>query len=680
MSQTADSATAGDQVPGVPDERPVPVPGAAPTVHASTSSKSAHWWTTLPIGRRIDRCRRRLSEIAAWEPEFQGLNDMQLKKRSLSLRYRARSGESLDRLLGEAYALVREAGRRTLGMRHFDVQLIGGIAMYHGAIAEMETGEGKTLTATLPMSLRALEGRGAHLATVNDYLAKRDADLMAPIYRALGLTVGVIQTGMTQDERRENYGCDVTYGTSKEFGFDFLRDRLLMRRIGETAGGIPGIQATSNDGEERPVQRGMHFVLVDEADSILIDEARTPLIISAIPGEAQQRAVACYRWASEASGQFVEDEHYEYDHEKKSCELTFEGRHLARVIKKPEEMGPVGLVDIYQYIERAIKVAREFHNHRQYVVHDGEIVIVDEFTGRIAEGRKWSAGIHQAVEAQAGVEITVETGHAARVTVQDLFKRYKYICGMTGTASTSARELKKIYKTPVVTVPTNRPAQRKILPDMVYAAAESKWNAIAEVVKRQHEIGRPVLIGTRSIDKSEILAEILSQAGIHHEILNARHIEREAEIVAEAGQMGRVTVATNMAGRGTDIKLGEGVAELGGLCVIATEVHDSARIDRQLAGRCGRQGDPGTFQQFLAMDDEILEFAFTPLKAAKMAANVSPKPDGRVTVSSRLFRKAQRIIERRHFRGRKVLLYHEKHRKKMHVEMGQDPYLDMPDQ
>ena len=643
------------------------------------SGNSKSLLAAIPIGPKLTRYRRRLPEIESWEPKLKAMDDLKLRKQGLSLRYRVRSGESLDRLLGEAYALVREAGRRKLNMRHFEVQLLGGIAIFNGAIAEMETGEGKTLTATLPMYLRALEGRGAHLATVNDYLAQRDLDIMRPIYEALGLSCDAIQTGMNQDQRRHAYGCDITYGTSKEFGFDFLRDRLLIRRTGEQAALGGGNNSGEQEGE-KPVQRGMHFCLVDEADSILIDEARTPLIISAIPGEAQMRAVACYRWASEAADQFSEDEHYEYDHEKKTCELTFEGRQLTRMLEKPEEMGPVGLVDIYQYIERAVKVDREFQNHRQYVVKDGEIVIVDEFSGRIAEGRKWSGGIHQAVEAKEDVEVSVETGHAARVTVQDLFRRYKHICGMTGTARTSARELKKIYKTGVVKVPTNRPSARVILPDRVFATADDKWRAIAEEIKRQHATGRPILIGTRSIDKSERLAEFLVEANIEHEILNARHIAREAEIVAAAGHRGKVTVATNMAGRGTDIKLEKGVAELGGLCVIGTEVHDSARIDRQLVGRCGRQGDPGSFQQFLAMDDEILESAFSPSKAEKMAANVTPDSEGLVNVSSKVFRKAQKIVEKRHFRGRKVLLYHEKHRKKMHVEMGQDPYLDMPDQ
>ena len=423
---------------------------------------------------RLGRWRKQVAEINAREAALRQLTDSQLRKESLSLQYRARSGEKLEKLLVEAFAIVREAAVRRLGMRHFDVQLLGGMAMFHGSIAEMETGEGKTLTATLPMYLRAIVGKGSHLATVNDYLAARDAELLRPVYETLGLSVGVVQTGMNQDARREAYRSDVTYGTAKEFGFDFLRDRLLLRRIGETGGEVSrmaalvGNQKSSN---EQPVQRGMYFVLVDEADSILIDEARTPLIISSLPGEAQLRAVACYRWAADVVDQFVEDEHYEYDHEKKTVELNFDGRQLVRMLKKPEEMGPVGLVDIYQYIERAIKVGREFHLHEQYVVVDGEIVIVDEFTGRMAEGRKWSAGIHQSVEAKQGVEVTVETGHAARVTVQDLFRRYDYLAGMTGTAATSARELKKIYKLNVYVIPTNRPVRRDRLPDLVYPTA-----------------------------------------------------------------------------------------------------------------------------------------------------------------------------------------------------------------
>ena len=419
---------------------------------------------------RLTRWTSLLPKIAALEPELQGLGDEQLRKRSLSLRYRAKSGEPLARLLVEGYALVREAGRRTINMRHFDVQLLGGIAMFHRSIVEMQTGEGKTLTATLPLYLHGLLGKGCHLATVNDYLARRDAEWMRPIYEALGMTVGVIETEMSQPQRREAYACDVTYGTAKEFGFDFLRDRLLLRRISEgqtdLLGGMLGKGPAG--GNEKPVQGEPYFALVDEADSILIDEARTPLIISALPTEEERLAVECYKWSASVIGEFVEDDDYEYDHEKKTVELTREGRQKVRLLPKPPAMDTVGMVNIYQYIERAIMVDREYHLDRQYVVRDGEIVIVDEFTGRLAEGRKWRDGIHQAVEAKQGVEVTVETGQAARITIQDFFLRYEHLAGMTGTAMGSARELRRIYRCHVLPIPTNRPAIRQRLPDRVF--------------------------------------------------------------------------------------------------------------------------------------------------------------------------------------------------------------------
>lgn len=618
-----------------------------------------------------------LPKIASFEPELLELSDHELRKRSLSVRYRAKAQEPLDRLLPEAFALVREAGRRTMGMRHYDVQMLGGIAMHHHSIAEMQTGEGKTLTATLPLYLNALTGRGVHLATVNDYLARRDAEWMRPIYELLGMTVGVVETQMSQPKRREAYACDVTYGTAKEFGFDFLRDRLLLRRIREGQvdflGGMLGQDSAGSS--EKPVQRGAYFALVDEADSILIDEARTPLIISALPSEAQKIAVECYKWSAGITKEFEEDEHYEYDHERQSVELTAEGRQLVRMLPKPEAMDAVGMFTIYEYVERAVKVERAFTLDRQYVVKDGEIVIVDEFTGRLAEGRKWRDGLHQAVEAREGVKVTVETGQAARVTVQDFFLRYERLAGMTGTASSSARELNKIYKLRVVPIPTNRPAVRQRLEDAVFGSAEAKWEAIVEEVRELHASGRPILIGTRSIDKSELLSRLLTAMGIEHQVLNANHIAAEADIVARAGQRGRVTVSTNMAGRGTDIKLGEGIDELGGLHVICTEMHDSARIDRQLIGRCGRQGDPGTFRQYLGLDDDILLAGLGPKRSRKLKTQGESTP-GRVKTSGRLFRKAQSRIERRHYRDRKVLMHYEKERKKLQTQMGQDPYLD----
>ncbi len=628
---------------------------------------------------RLRRWAALVPKIAALEPGLQALSDEQLRKQSLSLRYRAKSGEPLGNLLVEGFALVREAARRTINMRHFDVQILGGIAMFYRSIVEMQTGEGKTLTATLPMYLHGLMGRSCHLATVNDYLARRDADWMRPIYQLLGMSVGVIETPMSQPQRRKEYGCNVTYGTAKEFGFDFLRDRLLLRRISEgqtdLLGGMLGQGRAAAD--EKPVQGEPYFALVDEADSILIDEARTPLIISALPTEEEKLAVECYKWAASVIHEFVEDDDYEYDHEKKTAELTREGRQKVRLHAKPETLDTVGMVNIYQYIERAILVDREYHFDRQYVVRDGEIVIVNEFTGRLSEGRKWRDGIHQAVEAKQGVEVTVATGQAARITVQDFFLRYEHLAGMTGTAMGSARELRRIYRCHVLPIPTNRPAIRQRLPNRVFGAADPKWAAVIEEIRQLHAAGRPVLVGTRSIDKSELLSKLLEEAGIGHSVLNANHIAAEADIIANAGRQGKVTVSTNMAGRGTDIKLGEGIAQLGGLHVICTEMHDASRIDRQLIGRCGRQGDPGTFRQYLGLDDDLLLTGLGPKPSRKLKerGEQSAGPFDRL---ARLFRSAQRKVERRHFRQRRSLMYFEKERKKTQRQMGQDPYLDTP--
>jgi preprotein translocase subunit SecA len=635
--------------------------------------------STSMTRRRLARWASVLPVIAGYEEELKQLSTYDLRKRSLSLRYRVKSAEPIDRIVPEAFALVREAGRRTLNMRHFDVQMLGGLAMHHRSIAEMQTGEGKTLTATLAMYLAALHGKGAHLATVNDYLARRDAEWMRPLYESLAVSVGVIETQMQQADRRKSYECDVTYGTAKEFGFDFLRDRLLLRRLAEGQsdflGGMLGMLRNANS--EKPVQRPPFFVLVDEADSILIDEARTPLIIGALPSEEARTAVAAYRWAASVSDQFEDDLHYEYDHDDKKVELTAEGRRYVRQLPKPDSMHSMGMFTIYEYIERAVKVNREFFRDRQYVVRNGEVVIVDEFTGRMAEGRKWRQGLHQAVEAaEEGVEVSVETGQAARITVQDYFSLYPKLCGMTGTASSSASELRKIYKLSVVPIPTNRPAIRQRLSDRVFGVSDTKWHAIVEDVCEVHATGRPVLIGTRSIDKSELLSKMLELRGVRHVVLNANHIAAEAEIVSEAGKSGRVTVSTNMAGRGTVIKLDDGVADLGGLHVIVTEMHDSARVDRQLAGRCGRQGDPGTFRVYLALEDELLE-GLGPDKA-RYYKELGAATSGSLDHMNLLFRKAQMVTERRHFRDRKVLLYHEKERKKIQKQMGQDPYLDTP--
>ncbi|MCO6457488.1 MAG: preprotein translocase subunit SecA [Pirellulaceae bacterium] len=633
-----------------------------------------------PVPRRLAQWAALVDEVNGWETQLRAETDEQLRKRSLSLRYRAKSGERLARLLPEAYALVRESSVRTTGMRHFDVQILGGAALFHGSIAEMETGEGKTLTATLPMYLHALAGKGAHLATVNDYLASRDAQQMEPVYRLLGMSVGCIQTPDTSDQRRKAYACDITYGTAKEFGFDFLRDRLLLRRMGRQMSDFLGEGSSHrwDDSGEKPVQRTACFALVDEADSVLIDEARTPLIIGSLGEKARAQVVASFRWAAEHAARFVEDEHYEYEQDTRKVELTAVGRQFLRTLPYPDLLRSVGLIDLYQYIERAIKVHRDFHLDRQYVVRDGEIVIVDEYTGRLAEGRKWRDGIHQALEAKEQIEVTVPTGQAARITVQDLFLRYRHLAGMTGTARSAAREFRKIYKLRVVPIPTNRPVIRRRQQDRIFGTSEQKWEAVVEEVRQLHAQGRPILIGTRSIDKSQYLARLLEQAAVPHEVLNANEIAREADIVSLAGQEGRVTVATNMAGRGTDIKLGDGVADLGGLHVICTELHDAARIDRQLIGRCGRQGDPGTFRQYMALDDDVLLNGLGRERAEKLT-RLGQASQSNLDHYSKLFRRAQHRVERKHFRDRNVLLHHERERKKIQREMGQDPYLDTAD-
>ncbi|MDO5554043.1 MAG: helicase-related protein [Planctomycetia bacterium] len=619
-----------------------------------------------------------LERINRLEPEVQKLSDQELRKKSLSLRYRARSGEPLARLLPDAFALVREAASRTIGLRHFDVQILGGIAMFNRSIVEMQTGEGKTLTATGPLYLHALLGKGAMLATVNDYLAARDAELMGPVYKALGMKVGVIQTEMQTDARRQAYQCDITYGTAKEFGFDFLRDRLLLRRIREGQTDILGAMLEEKrTRDEQPTQRtDPYFCLVDEADSILIDEASTPLIISALPTDEQKKEVEAYKWAADTIYDFIEDEDYEYDHDKREVELTRAGRLKARQLPKPEAMDTMGLFHVYEFLKRAIKVDREFHRDQQFVVRDGEIVIVDEFTGRLGEGRKWREGIHQAVEAKEGVEITVATGQAARVTVQDYFLRFEHLAGMTGTAWASRTELSRIYKCHVIPVPTNRPPRRERLQTRIFGTESAKWLAIVDEIEQMHALGRSVLIGTRTIDKSEILSKLLQQKGIEHAVLNANHVEQEAVIVAAAGEWGKVTVSTNMAGRGTDIKLPDEVTDIGGLHVICTELHESARIDRQLIGRCGRQGDPGSYRQYLSLEDEILEKAYGPKKAKKIKKTGEDDPNGNFIRFRRKFYRAQKKVETKSYRQRKTMLYYEKERKKMQRGMGQDPYLD----
>jgi preprotein translocase subunit SecA len=609
--------------------------------------------------------------------ELKKLTNPELRKRSLALRYEVLSGRPLDQVVVEGAGLVREAAERSIGLRHYPVQILGGIAMHFGSIVVMQTGEGKTLTATIPMYLAALGGWGAHLATANDYLAARDAELMRPVYDLLGLSVGIVQSSSSRGERQAGYAADLTYSTAKEIGFDFLRDRILERNAE-----IDGhqftrrlIQARAEDGSVTVVQRSPNFILVDEADSILIDEARTPLIVSSDPDEITINQTVLYRWSAEAAPQMQKDEHFEVDPQDKQIHLTQSGRQFIRKLPKPKALDRTPVLDMYEHVEQAIYVNRNFFRDRQYIINAGEIVIVDEFTGRLADGRKWRAGLHQAIEAREQIEISIPTGEAARITIQDLFLRYRRLAGMTGTAANSAHELRQIYRVKVIDVPTNRPPRRVGWPDLVFGTEEAKWLAIADEVEMLHRSGRPVLIGTRSIDKSERLSRILTDRGIRHDLLNARQLESEAAIIAEAGQVSRVTVATNVAGRGTDIKISGAAHDLGGLHVICSELHESARIDRQLIGRCGRQGDPGTYRQFMSLDDEILGQGLGIKRHAKLKQLAQQSPAQLARLAT-LFRRAQVKIERRHFSARKLLLHQEKLRQELQRELGKDPYQD----
>jgi preprotein translocase subunit SecA len=625
----------------------------------------------------VFRWQQILRRIENLTPELQACDDQALRKRSLSLKYQALSGQFLDDLISPAFAIVREAAHRTIGIRHYDVQLLGGIAMHFRGIAVMQTGEGKSLTATLPLYLNALLGRGVHLATANDYLADRDANTMRPLFEALGLTVGVVQSETSRTARQAAYQCDVTYSTAKELGFDFLRDRLLRRHNQQcTDDFLPALVDYGTAHNYRsPVQRPFNFLLVDEADSIMIDEARTPLVVSSSPDEVAQATIALYRWSAEVCGRFNE-EHFDLMPKTKQTNLTAAGRRLVRKLPKPEILNRTPMLDIYENVEQAIFVHLNYVRDRHYVVRDGEVVIVDEYSGRLAEGRKWRAGLHQAIEAREGLNVTVATPEAARITIQDLCLKYDRLAGMTGTVGNSASELRKIYKLHVVDIPTHQPSRRKPWPDLVFPTESQKWESVVDEIEAIHVTGRPILIGTRSIDKSEKLSKLLAGRKIRHDVLNARHLAREAIIVADAGRVGRVTVATNMAGRGTDIKVEAAALELGGLHVICTELHESYRIDRQLIGRCGRQGDVGTFRQFMSLEDEILRVGLGEKPVTRL------RQFGHLHVSklsrfAPIFRKAQRLIERRHFEARKLLLYREKLRTQVQLEMGQDPYLDI---
>ncbi len=587
--------------------------------------------------REVARLRRTARAVNELEAEMAALSDADLQARTAEFKSRLEQGESLDELLPETFAVVREASKRTVGMRHFDVQIMGGQVLYEGRIAEMKTGEGKTLVATLPVYARALEGRGVHVVTVNDYLARRDAEWMGPIYQFLGLTVGVIQHGLDSAQRRAAYNCDVTYVTNNEVGFDYLRDNMAWQ-------------------VEDLVQRELYFALVDEVDSILIDEARTPLIIS---GPSQESGELYDKFA-QIVPRLKKSEDYTVDEKAHAVPITEAG------VAKVEKM--LGIQNLYEQrnielahqVNAALKAWNLFHRDQQYIVKDGEVIIVDEFTGRLMYGRRYSDGIHQAIEAKEGIKVRGEDQTLATITFQNLFRLYEHLAGMTGTAKTEEREFRDIYGLDVVVVPTNMPMVRKDNSDIVYKSEKAKFEAVVDEIIAEHQKGRPVLVGTRSIEKSELLAAMLRRKGVECNVLNAKYHEQEAEIIKDAGQTAQVTIATNMAGRGTDIKLGEGVARNGGLHIIGTERHESRRIDNQLRGRSGRQGDPGSSRFYVSLEDEVMRLfggeRMTNIMERVGFTDEQPIESGLVTKS---IQRAQGKVENHNYEIRKHVLEYD---------------------
>lgn len=590
--------------------------------------------------REVKRLLPLLEAVNAHEARIAALSDTALRGRTALFKQRLAQGASLDDLLPEAFATVREAAKRVVGLRPFDVQIIGGIVLHQGKIAEMVTGEGKTLVATLPAYLNALTGKGVHIVTVNDYLARRDAEWMGPIYEFLGLTVGLIQHDMDLYERQVGYRADITYGTNNEFGFDYLRDNMAIR-------------------PEFRVQRELNFAIIDEVDSILIDEARTPLIISGRP----EKSTEIYVKVDDVVRKLKPDVHFKLEEKGHHVIMTDEGMEAAERLLGVDNLYTDQTIGLVHMIEQAIKAHYFFKRDDEYIVRDGEVLIVDEFTGRVMEGRRYSDGLHQALEAKERVPIRFEMQTIATITYQNYFRLYNKLAGMTGTAITEAVEFSKIYNLDVVQIPTNLPLIREDLTDLVFATEEGKFRYVIEEIKRIHATGRPILVGTVSIEKSERLARLLEEAGIHdYQILNAKHHEREASIIANAGKRGAITIATNMAGRGTDIKLAEGVRELGGLYIIGTERHESRRIDNQLRGRCGRQGDPGTTRFYVSLEDEVARL-FGGDRVKRLldrfgGEQLDTEPLNQRMVS-RTIERAQRQVEEYNFEIRKHLLEYD---------------------
>ena len=588
-------------------------------------------------GRKVKVLENRVETVSALESEIVKLSDSQLREKTEEFRERLAAGETLDDLLPEAFAVVQEVSKRTLGMRPFDVQIMGGIVLHEGKIAEMKTGEGKTLAATMPVYLNALEGKGVHVVTVNDYLARRDATWMGEIYDFLGLEVGLVQESMNFEERKIAYHSDITYGTNAQFGFDYLRDNI----------------ATSTD---QLVQRELNFGIVDEVDSILVDEARTPLIISGMPETA---ADVYYRFAAIVP-RLKSGEDYEVDEKKQQVAPTESGVEKVEMALGIENLYDDVNTNLVNHLNQALRAQTLFHKDDEYIVTDGQVYIVDEFTGRVLEGRRYSEGLHQAIEAKEGVEIKEENQTVATITIQNFFRMYDKLSGMTGTAATEADEFMHTYKMEVVSIPTHEDMIRDDKDDLVYKSEKSKHKAVVEDISERNKKGQPVLVGTVSVDVSERLSALLGRRGIAHNVLNAKQHEREAEIIAGAGERGAVTIATNMAGRGTDIKLGEGVAGLGGLYVLGTERHEARRIDNQLRGRSGRQGDQGESRFYLSFEDELLRL-FGGQRMQGVIERIGLEEDVPIEagVISNSVRRAQEQVESRNFQIRKRILEYD---------------------
>ena len=587
--------------------------------------------------KEIKRIRSIVEEINGLEPELLSLSDTSLRAKTEEFKARLANGETLDDILPEAFAVVREASKRVLGMRHFDVQMIGGIVLHRGNIAEMRTGEGKTLVATLPVYLNALSGKGVHVVTVNDYLAKRDSEWMGRLYNFLGLSTGLIVAGLDYDQRKQSYGADITYGTNNEFGFDYLRDNMVIHA-------------------DQMVQRPLNYAIVDEVDSILIDEARTPLIISG-PGE---RSTERYYELAKIVPHLVKDEDYTIDEKQKTIAPTDEGIAKVEKMLHIENLYDSSNLELNHLLSASLRAYAMMERDKDYVVKDGEVVIVDEFTGRLMFGRRYSDGLHQAIEAKEGLRVERESQTLASITFQNYFRMYGKLSGMTGTAKTEEQEFNNIYGLEVYEIPPNKELARIDMPDLIFKTKEAKYRAVVRDVVERHKTGQPILVGTTSITQSEMLSDMLTKAGVPHNVLNAKHHEKEAEIVANAGQYGMVTIATNMAGRGTDISLGEGVAELGGLHILGTERHESRRIDNQLRGRSGRQGDNGSSQFFLSLEDDLMRI-FGADNIAGMMDKLGMEEDEPIEHSliTKSIERAQKKVENHNFNIRKYILEYD---------------------